>query len=177
MGRFVPCAPFVIAVATDLADQFFLGGWREVAHFLKIDGSTLASRGQYLFRDLSPLKDLKALRRAAGENMDARGRGRLARTAFGDDQYRHIILRQLADHGFDRAHAGAYAFEPDASVPVLGRSGSRRDFGLIEIHILYFTIYFTIFFTIFFTMRFAFSQPGFRGQDSGGTSWTLAYTV
>ena len=67
--------------------------------------------------------------------MDARCRCRLAGTVLGHNQHGNIILRQLADHGFDGAHASADAFEPDTSAAVLWCSGSQ-DFGSVEIHMI-----------------------------------------
>src|ERR1039458_5708353 len=64
--------------------------------------------------------------------MNARRRCRLARTVLGHHQHGNIILRQFADHGFDGAHAGANAFEPEASAAVRRCSGSCQDFGSVE---------------------------------------------
>ena len=66
--------------------------------------------------------------------MDARCRCRFAGTMLGDDQHGNVILRQLADHGFDGAHAGADALQPDASAAILWHSRTCQDFGFVEVH-------------------------------------------
>ena len=49
-------------------------------------------------------------------------------------QHGNVILRQLANYGFDGAHAGAHALEPDTSTTVLRRSSSCQDFGSVKTH-------------------------------------------
>ena len=120
---------------TDLANQFLLGRRCQVSHFLKIDGAALTvARGQSLFAGFTGLIDLKRLGGAAGKSMNARRRCRFAGTVLGDDQHGNIILRQLADHGFDRTHARTDAFEPDAAAPFVRLVVGCQDFGSVETH-------------------------------------------
>src|SRR5450759_245873 len=131
------CVVIAIAIQTDLANQFLLGRRSEVSHVLKIDGSTLTvASSQNFFAGFTTVIDLKRLRGAARKNMNARRRRRLAGTVLGHHQHGNVILRQLADHGFDGAHAGADALDPDTSAAVLRCSSSCQDFGSVQVHTL-----------------------------------------
>src|ERR1700682_2805277 len=85
-------------------------------------------------RKQTPLIDVKGLGRAAGERVNARRYRCLAGTVLGHHQHGNIILRQLADHGFDGAHPSADALDPDTRASVLRCSGGCQAFGSVDFH-------------------------------------------